>query len=516
MHEIITLQLGQQSNYLATHFWNTQESYFTYAENEESAIDHDVHWRPGLGADGSETFMPRTVIYDLKGGFGSLKRINALYDIQDDDPAQSSSLWNGQAVVQKAEPIEPSAYQQSLDAGLEPPQLTTESVRYWSDFNRVFYHPRSIVQLNEYDLNSSIAPFERWDSGEELFANLDKEHDIVDRDLRPFAEEADHMQGIQIMTTVDDAWGGFASRYIERLRDEYGKTTIWVWGLQEGFQGVSRDKRLLRLVNKAKSLTEIYKQASLLVPIAIPSSLSPRLRKVLSLDTNSSWHTSALLSAAIESATLPSRLKDATNRDSLGNMTDLLNLHGKQTVANLQMSFSETTEVPRSEEVGDEPKDGLRLDLDLRPADDLGDGQKQQNGYHRAPKIFSQVLASRGERAGDDEEEGDSDEEDDRTRRRGPREAISRKYRTTLSYPLPDSFPHIFRDEKGEELKSNAAMTTSLSTDAALSGRLKSLRSTVTRLIGVEDRETLSNELAEMADEYHEGWSSGSDSGEDD
>ena len=24
MHEIITLQFGQQSNYLATHFWNAQ------------------------------------------------------------------------------------------------------------------------------------------------------------------------------------------------------------------------------------------------------------------------------------------------------------------------------------------------------------------------------------------------------------------------------------------------------------------------------------------------------------
>lgn len=24
MHEIITLQLGQKANYLATHFWNTQ------------------------------------------------------------------------------------------------------------------------------------------------------------------------------------------------------------------------------------------------------------------------------------------------------------------------------------------------------------------------------------------------------------------------------------------------------------------------------------------------------------
>lgn len=185
--------------------------------------------------------MPRTVIYDLKGGFGSLKKINALYDIADENPASSSAtLWGGRTVVQRQEPIAPSAYQQSLDAGLEPPALTTESVRYWSDFNRVFYHPRSIVQLNEYELNSSLVPFERWDTGEELFAGLDKEQDIVDRDLRPFVEEADQMQGFQVFTTLDDAWGGFASKYAEKLRDEYGKTTVWVWGLQSGWQGVNR------------------------------------------------------------------------------------------------------------------------------------------------------------------------------------------------------------------------------------------------------------------------------------
>ncbi len=27
MHEIITLQFGQQANYLATHFWNIQVSF---------------------------------------------------------------------------------------------------------------------------------------------------------------------------------------------------------------------------------------------------------------------------------------------------------------------------------------------------------------------------------------------------------------------------------------------------------------------------------------------------------
>lgn len=90
------------------------------------------------------------------------------------------------------------------------------------------------------------------------------------------------------------------------------------------------------------------------------------------------------------------------------------------------------------------------------------------------------------------------------------------RYRSTLNYPLLDSFPQIFNSDNGQALKSNMAVTTSLSTGSELSGRLKLLRSTVTRLIGLEDRETLSNELAEMADEYHEGWSSGSDDGEDD
>lgn len=147
--------------------------------------------------------------------------------------------------MERQQPIDPSAYQQSLDDGTSAPELTTSSVRYWSDFSRVFYHPRSIVQLNEYELNSSLMPFEKWHMGEELFSSLDKDHDIVDRDLRPFIEEADHMQGIQIMTGIDDAWGGFAAKYLERLRDEYGKSPIWVWGLQEPTSGIPRVVNLL-------------------------------------------------------------------------------------------------------------------------------------------------------------------------------------------------------------------------------------------------------------------------------
>jgi hypothetical protein len=55
-------------------------------------VDHDVHFRPGVGADGSETYTPRTVIYDLKGGFGTLRKHNALYELTEDAMA-GQGLW---------------------------------------------------------------------------------------------------------------------------------------------------------------------------------------------------------------------------------------------------------------------------------------------------------------------------------------------------------------------------------------------------------------------------------------
>lgn len=147
---------------------------------------------------------------------------------------------NGPTIIQRQTAIQQSAYQKGLEEGVAPPPLTTESVRYWSDFNRVYFHPKSIVQLNDYELNSSLMPFEKWEVGEDLFHTLDKEHDLLDRDLRPFAEEADQMQGIQIMASIDDAWGGFAAQYMDRIRDEYGKTTVWVWGLEDGMGNTPR------------------------------------------------------------------------------------------------------------------------------------------------------------------------------------------------------------------------------------------------------------------------------------
>ncbi|KAI2639605.1 tubulin nucleotide-binding domain-like protein [Hypomontagnella submonticulosa] len=530
MREIITLQLGQQSNYLASHFWNAQESYFTYGADEESLVDHDVHFRPGIGSDGSETFMPRTVIYDLKGGFGTLRKINALYDIDDD--AASSSLWSGQTVVQRQQPIAASSYQQSLDAGQAPPELTTSTVRYWSDFNRVYYHPKSIIQLSEYELNSTVMPFEKWHMGEELFASLDKEHDLLDRDLRPFVEEADQIQGLQIMTGLDDAWAGFAAKYMERLRDEYGKTPIWVFGVQEPSRGLPREKRLLKLVNKARALTELNLQASLVIPLALPETPLPA---TVRLDPSSPWHVSALFAAALESITLYTRLRtsDRVYSSNFGSMTDLLNVFGKQTIANLEMSISgDSKPHPNGKNGGtnglngrgengvdfdEESESGSQkgaatLDIDLSSPQDLN--LDSSGRRRRKRRIFSQILADRGP---DDLEQADIQHDLEAREMFGMRRRPKvHNYRSRVAFPIIDSYPKIFRDVYGRPLKDHVSIQTAISTDSTVTDKVKALRNTVLRSIGLEDRETIGNELAEIADSYKEGWSSDSDEDYDD
>ncbi|PMD23979.1 tubulin nucleotide-binding domain-like protein [Hyaloscypha hepaticicola] len=531
MHEIITLQLGQRSNYLATHFWNTQESYFTYSADEESLVDHDIHFRPGIGADGTETFTPRTLIYDLKGGFGSLRKINALYEIE--EPAVQHGVWNGPAVIQRQAAIQQSAYQQSLEEGLDAPQLTTQSVRYWSDFNKVYFNPKSIVQLNEHELSSALMPFDSWGVGEDLFNSLDKEHDLLDRDLRVFAEEADHMQGIQIIAGVDDAWGGFAARYMDRIRDEYGKTTVYFWGLEDGFKSVPREKRFMRLSNIARSLSEIAPQASLFIPMTLPTA---KLPPYVTIDPQSPWHVSGLLSAALESMSLPSRLKMTNgSRQTMDRLISALNINGNQNIAKLRMSVDQTAapnghhrpgrlDAPvesrdprlRSQDRSDQnlPADGesalTTFDMDFFPVE-TGE-QTRRRSSNKEPHVFGQAEGYRVPELPGSQKATEEDEGYDRARRRAAGLPLIQRTTTPLLFPLLDSFPHIFAHAS---ITPSLAISTSLSTDTTVALRVKKLQSIVSRAVGITEREALSNSLGEIAEAYEEGWDSGSDEDED-
>ena len=58
-------------------------------------------------------------------------------------------------------------------------------------------------------------------------------------------------------------------------------------------------------------------------------------------------------------------------------------------------------------------------------------------------------------------------------------------------------------------------MRTLLSTDTTVALRIKTLRNVVAGSIDLDEREALSNSLAEIAEAYDEGWDSGSDEDND-
>ncbi|KAE8150875.1 tubulin domain-containing protein [Aspergillus avenaceus] len=500
MHEIVTLQLGQRANYAATHFWNLQESYFTYNEEDQSLVDHDVHFRPGVGADGAETFTPRTVIYDLKGAFGTLRKYNALYELTE-DANLGQGLWDGKEIIQRQPAILQSDYQKSLDEGLPAPSLSSETVRYWSDYNRLFYHPRSIVQLNDYELNSNIMPFEDWTIGEELFNDLDKEHDLLDRDVRPFAEECDQLRAIQLFTSSDDAWGGFTAKYIDRLRDEYGKKAIWVWAI-EGGSKVPRQAQLKRDMNKARSIYNISPQASLYTPIIDPPS---RIPSNIHLDARSQWHTSALISSAMESVTLPTRLRPFHDFEA-----SLAGDDGTHKIYELQ-----STVIPENDE---HSPSGTRQSIDETEASEGGkpkaqaefeidfsyDGQGSGTSH-----IFNQLQVWRGVEIPDSE--GAPSGRDlglVRKERFYNTTAMFQRFHAPLSFPILDSYPSgMFSGAKEKKINILAALTASSRT----ADKIKLMERVAGRIISVDEREMVVNGLGEIREQYETGWMSDSD-----
>ena len=263
-----------------------------------------------------------------------MRKFNALYQTET-ETVQAQGLWDGLTSAQHLDLFNLPDTRLSLIRVFQTYQLHDDDVRYWSDFNRVFYHPRSAVQLNQYELNSQLMPFEKWGVGDDLFHDLDRGADILDRDLRPFAEECDNVQGFQLITGADDAWGGFASRYLDGIRDEYGKSSVWTFGIEDGTQ-VPRHVRSIRLGNAARSMRSLAQQSSAYISLNTAPKPVPGH---INLQGRSEWLTSAFLCLAVESATLPSRLRDTrTRQTTLSLLEDGLNTNGRQTLFELQMS----------------------------------------------------------------------------------------------------------------------------------------------------------------------------------
>lgn len=158
------------------------------------------------------------------------------------------------------------------------------------------------------------------------------------------------------------------------------------------------------------------------------------------LDPRSQWHISGLFSTALESMTLPSRLK--VQRETLDQLASALNVNGNQNIAKLRMSIDQTASLnghhrPGRLEVRTESRDARVpsqgpgdsgnpilgeedlsiFDMDFFPSESV-DYSRRQSRSVKIPHVFGQAETYRGEMKTGDEETNEEDEGPERARRR--------------------------------------------------------------------------------------------------
>lgn len=109
--------------------------------------------------------------------------------------------------------------------------------------------------------------------------------------------------------------------------------------MKQSTKADEKNKQINRDVNLAYILSNIIPLTSLYIPLKCPLSNLPAS---IDMDPTSEWHKSALLSVAMETCTLPTRLRDSTGAGRLGKLDDLaslLNTNGGQKIATLAMTL---------------------------------------------------------------------------------------------------------------------------------------------------------------------------------
>ncbi|KAK9365905.1 Misato segment II tubulin-like domain-containing protein [Lipomyces kononenkoae] len=511
MREILHLSFSAAANHLSTHFFNAQENYFTY-DDKISPVDHNITFRSGLAVDRStETFTPRCLLWDLKGGYGSLTKYNSLYENDEE------SLTTGNVVRIEEPRVPKSAYIQSLDENAEHvAKLDPSTTLYWSDYCNIFHHPRSLLQLSSWEYHPVDAPrgrargsgylqpgsagkvreFKGYDVGVNEFHdrnNADNAGELsLETHFRPILEECDLLAGVNIITDIDSAWGGFTAEALSELRDEYiPKSSVQLWGLEHSGTLDRADQ-----YSRIRTVTALTPLATAYIPLCLEpdtTSLLNFFSADVGFDASSLWHTTGLLNAAYESITLPTRLRNSDSRVSMDTLAaEITSLGSRKIIGGLELAVGHAI-------------------LQLGGTNSINNGHQDRVSQLKAANsrvshVYSKFGVVRdlpGGRHGSMEQVWEEYAKPMDVQNEG---GFADRRLISLGYPTPPSYPP-YLPEAGP-------MYSSMYSTSITKYQLADMKYFVSRYIRGDDREELKDELDNLSGEYQFGWSDDS-SGDD-
>lgn len=270
MHEVINLSCSHSAGHLLTQLYNVQESHIPYSKAAKLNHDNDV-FLTSTRVNGRANYHPRSINFEFSGGYGFLSKF---------EYSESKVKVEDFDNVLAQERLTKNEYQATLDSSgkTTAAMLNTDNTSHWTDYNRLIYKPKSLMELPNYkhpDGQHKHFPRLKFDSytiGQEEFIPL---RDEIDDGFRKFLETLDQIQGVSFFTETDSAWGGFTNEMIMFLRDEYfnggnkSKYNFWTYGLQS----LSKPSTL-NMLNRIKATSEFATNCTLFIPMNTPTQSS--------------------------------------------------------------------------------------------------------------------------------------------------------------------------------------------------------------------------------------------------
>ena len=175
--------------------------------------------------------------------------------------------------------------------------------KVWPDFLKTYLHPKSVAELpgawagvTAFDGYGDSCRFARGEWLDTL---------IADR-VRHFVEDCDTLQGFHVLAEDTGGFGALTEAALTELRDEYTGAPALVFSTRPPLSARPKEGRRALLLSDAVALAQCAPLAGTYVPLG-PGDMRRTPLPHVSLDPTRHYHTAGLLSAAVDTVTMPWR-----------------------------------------------------------------------------------------------------------------------------------------------------------------------------------------------------------------
>ncbi|KAJ2158080.1 mtDNA inheritance, partitioning of the mitochondrial organelle [Coemansia sp. RSA 552] len=289
MREVITLQFGENANYVGAHFWNLQQAYKHEDQIQELFSRHS----PARA-------VPRALVFDTAGNFGSLAIEEGLQSAGSDGADGERALWGGAVEVHRqdlhAKGSSAAGPGSEEAAGPGSVDAVPDRVQFWSDFGQARLAPHAASRVSGVEFGNGLGEMNTFAEGARVFAGSDSREDALEGGFRVFAEECDHLQGFQVLADAVGGFAGYASGFMSRIRDEYPKAPLLLYSIARTPTAAQLPGSLL--TDAAVAVAANFEAVSMTVPLLAPLGAS-KLRPNLEIMAGDFYQASSFMAANV-------------------------------------------------------------------------------------------------------------------------------------------------------------------------------------------------------------------------